>query len=116
MRRIISGMAYDTDTATFIARGDYDHPLSAAWWSLYRTRNGAFFEVYAGHDGVVEELNPFTDEQARHFLEQNANRLVEEYFGPMPEAHPPSPMRFSRRSVIAAIEMLVPYERTRYRL
>ena len=56
MRRIISGMAYDTDTATFIARGDYDHPLSAAWWSLYRTRNGAFFEVYAGHDGVVEDI------------------------------------------------------------
>jgi len=105
VRTIIDGMAYDTDTAKFIARGDYRHPMSDASWWLYRTPNGAFFEVYYGHDGAPEEVNPFTDEQAHRFLEKNANHLVEEYFGPMPEASPPSLMRFSRRTVIAAIEV-----------
>jgi hypothetical protein len=106
MRTIIDGMAYDTDTAEFIAQGDHDHPASGASWSLYRTPNGAFFEVYVGHDGVVEEINPFTNKQARRFLEKTANHLVEKYFGPMPEAYPPAPLRFSRRTVIAAIELL----------
>src|SRR6266436_1623774 len=100
IRRIIDGLAYDTETSTFIARGDHGHEMSEASWSLYRTREGAFFEVYAGHDGVLEEVNPFTDKQARRFLEVNANHLVEEYFGPMPDAHPPLPMRFSRRTLI----------------
>lgn len=81
MRWVIGGVAYDTDTATFIARGDHGHELSTAWWSLYRTRRGAFFEVVAGHDGVIEEVNPLTDEQARGFLETNASYLVEKYFG-----------------------------------
>lgn len=106
MRQIINGMAYDTDTAKFIARGDYGHPMSDASWSLYRTPNRAFFEVYCGHDGAPEEVNPFTDEQARRFLERTANHLVEEYFGPMPEANPPAALRFSRRTVVAAVEML----------
>jgi hypothetical protein len=103
MRRIIEGVAYDTETSTLVARGDHDHELSQAWWSLYRTLHGAFFEVVADHDGVVEQFDPLTDRQARAFLEVNANHLVEKYFGPMPEAYP---MRFSRRAVIAAIEVL----------
>jgi hypothetical protein len=109
MKRIIDGKAYDTDTAELIARGDHDHELSQASWSLYRTRNGAFFEVYAGHDGVVESFTPFTDVQARKFLETNANHLVEEYFGPVPEAGAPTARyqeRFSRRTVLAAIDVL----------
>ena len=56
-----------------------------------------------GHDGVVEALNPLTEKQARRFLETNANYLVEEHFGPMPE---PRPIRFSRLTVIAAIQMM----------
>jgi|tagenome__1003787_1003787.scaffolds.fasta_scaffold20965477_3 hypothetical protein len=64
MRRIINGKAYDTNTAELIARGDHDHELSQASWSLYRTRNAAYFEVYAGHDGVVESFRPCTDTQA----------------------------------------------------
>src|ERR1700730_5599413 len=74
-----------------------------AWWSLYRTRRGAFFEVVAGHDGVIEEVNPLTDEQARRFLDINASYLVEKYFGPAPEA---GRARFSRRTVISSIEMM----------
>src|ERR1700674_227945 len=103
MRRIIGGVAYDTETSTFVAQGDHGHEMSQASWSLYRTRQGAFFEVYAGHDGVLEEVNPLTDKQARRFLESTANHLVEEYFGPMPDARPPLPPRFSRPTVIAAI-------------
>jgi hypothetical protein len=99
MRRIIDGVAYDTDTATFIAQGDHDHPMSQASWSLYQTRHGAFFEVVAGHDGVVEEWNPLSDEQARRWLEANANYLIEKYFGAMPEAGDPS-MRETRPAVI----------------
>lgn len=103
MRWVIGGVAYDTDTGTLIARGDHGHDMSQASWTLYRTRRGAFFEVVAGHDGVIEEVNPLTDEQARRFLETNASNLVEKYFGPAPDA---GPARFSRRTVIAAIEMM----------
>jgi len=89
VRRIIDGVAYDTETATFIASGeaDPDHLTgSQASWSLYRTRHGAWFEVVAGHDGVLEEFNPLTDDEARRFLEVNANSLLEKFFGRMPEA------------------------------
>src|SRR5580658_1401363 len=103
MKRIIEGVIYDTETAAEVASGDHGHEASLAWWTLYRTRHGAFFEVVAGHDGVIEKFNPLTDKQARRFLEVNANHLVEKYFGPMPEAHS---MRFSRRTVIAAIETM----------
>jgi hypothetical protein len=106
LRRIIDGLAYDTETSTFIARGDHGHEMSQASWTLYRTRRGAFFEVVAGHDGVIQEVNPLTDEQARRFLETNASYLVEKYFGPIPEA---GPVRFSRRTVIAAIQMMKPF-------
>src|SRR3984893_15423766 len=87
-----------------------------AWWSLYRTRRGAFFEVVAGHDGVIEEVKPLTDEQARRFLEKNASYLLDKYFGLAPEA---GPTRFSRRTVIAALEMMESFNHaqlTRYLL
>jgi len=108
MRRVINGQLYDTETAELIASGDPGHEMSQAWRALYRNGNGAFFEVYAGHDGVVESFIPFTEADARQFLERHANHLVEKYFGPMPEAKPlekPVP-RFSRRTVLAGIEML----------
>jgi hypothetical protein len=109
MKRIINGQSYDTETAELIASGDHDHEASQAWWSLYRNRNGALFEVYAGHDGVVDSFTPKTDAEARKFVEIHANHLVERYFGPVPEAkplEPPRQHRFSRRTVMAAIEML----------
>jgi hypothetical protein len=107
MKRIINGQSYDTETAELIASGDHDHEASQVWWSLYRNRNGAFFEVYAGHDGVVDSFTPMTHAEARKFVETHANHLVEKYFGPVPEAKPLEPARqhrFSRR--MAAIEML----------
>ena len=103
MRRVVGGVLYDTETAEEIATGSHEHELSDAWWRLYRTPTGVFFEVAAGHDGVVESFEPLIDLKARRFLEVNANSLVERYFGPMPEA---SRALFSRRSIIVAIDIL----------
>src|SRR5665213_819048 len=103
MKRIIEGVAYDTDTATEIAFGDHGHEMSQAWWRLYRTTHGAYFEVVADHDGVVEGFFPLTDKEAREFLERNANSKVEEHFGPMPEARP---LQFSRGTIIAAVKVM----------
>src|ERR1700733_4261087 len=97
MKRIIQGVSYDTETATEIASGDHGHEMSQAWWTLYRTNpGGAFFEVVAGHDGVVEEFKLLTEAQARRFVEVHANRQFEKHFGSMPAR----PMRFSRRTLI----------------
>jgi hypothetical protein len=108
VRRIIAGKAYDTDTAELVASGSNDHELSDAWWSLYRTSAGAWFEIAAGHDGVVEEFQPLTDAEARRWLERHANRHVERYFGLAPEASAADHkgLRFSRRAFVAAIGVL----------
>jgi hypothetical protein len=107
VKRIIEGKAYDTETATLVATADHGDERSQAWWSLYRTRDGAFFEVVADHDGVLEGFYPLTDKQAQAFLEANANDLVEHHFGPMPELGASRrESRFSRRTIIAAIEAM----------
>jgi len=103
LKKIIGGMAYNTDTAECLTTSDHGHEISQAWWSLYRTRQGAFFEVAADHDGVVDTFRPVSKEEARRYLERHANHLVERYFGPVPEA---GPKRFSRRTVFAAIQVL----------
>jgi hypothetical protein len=103
LKKIIDGMAYDTETAERLTTADQGHDMSQAWWSLYRTRQGAFFEVAADHDGVVESFRPVSNEEARRHLERHANHLVERYFGPAPEA---GPRRFSRLTVFAAIQVL----------
>lgn len=87
MRRIIDGTAYDTETAELIKMVEHPaDPADAA--ALYRTRNGAFFlwaqYVTPGHN-VAVEIVPLTDEKAQKWLEENANKLVEQYFGEMPE-------------------------------
>ena len=85
MRKIIAGTAYDTETADLITTA-HGHSDDVA--SLYRTRNGAFFlwfqYVTPGYT-VRVELEPFDDEKARKWLEDNANDLVEKYFGEMPD-------------------------------
>jgi hypothetical protein len=107
MKRVIAGKTYDTETATYVATGDHNHEMSQAWWSLYRTRDGAFFEVVADHEGILEGFYPLTDKQAQKFLEANANHLVEEYFGPMPELGAfRRDLRFSRRTIVAAIRTM----------
>ena len=82
MKRIINGKTYNTDTATRVTGGN--NPYSDAWWGLYQTRHGAFFEIVVDHDGE-EKISPLEDAEAQAFLEKHANHLVEQYFGPMPE-------------------------------
>lgn len=106
MKQIINSITYDTDTAKLIHRGDHgesDFAQSDECWFLYQTQSGAFFEDHYGHSGEPLGITPLTREQARDWLENNANHLVEEYFGPMAEARP---LAFSRRTVIAAIDVL----------
>jgi hypothetical protein len=103
MKKIIGGMSYDTETADLLASAEHGHEMSQAWWHLYRTSQGAYFEVAAGHDGDIEKFQAVSPSEARAYLERHANHLVEKYFGPVPEA---GPNRFARRTVLAAIAML----------
>ena len=48
MRRIVNGRAYNTDTATRIARDDGGRGREGYFEILYQTRNGAFFLAGAG--------------------------------------------------------------------
>jgi hypothetical protein len=82
--RIIDGVKYDTETATEVVGGD-NFEWSNAWWGLFQTRHGAFFEVLCDHDGETHKFTPLTDDEARARLEKHGNHLVAEYFGPVPE-------------------------------
>ncbi|WP_372784581.1 abortive infection family protein [Phenylobacterium sp.] len=110
MRRILSGIAYDTETAEFVASGSHgeDAP-SAAYWQLYRTDSGAWFEVVADHEGIVEAFVALTSDEASKWLERNANHLVERYFGRMPELLPKEPdgviSAVTRRNIFDAIAL-----------
>jgi hypothetical protein len=89
MRRIIAGTAYDTETAELI-KTVHGHPEAAPEEvaTLYRTRNGAFFlwaQYLTPGYNVAVGIFPYTDEKAQEWLENNANDLVEKYFGEMPE-------------------------------
>jgi hypothetical protein len=106
MRRIISGTAYDTETGDLIVETSRDDSICR----LYRTRYGVYFLYAAGPEPVwneavrrytddytsVEHITPISDEKAANWLEQNANELVEKYFGEMPEAGAPE-RRFTLR-------------------
>jgi hypothetical protein len=105
VKRIINGRSYDTDTATRVASGDHGHESSQAWWALYRTNQGAYFEVVADHDGSLQEFRPLTDQQAYAFMEVHANDQIEKYFGAMPEASK-TELHYSRRTIISAIDVL----------
>ena len=91
-KRIIDGKTYNTETATEIAGwGGGDGPFERGHY-LYQTRFGAFF-LYSYLDGANEDdyenIEPFTPEQARQWLEKNQSfnpDLIEQLFGQMPEA------------------------------
>lgn len=85
MKRIIGGVTYDTDTATEVFGENHPSHQSLAWWQLFQTRHGAFFQVVCDHDGESIEIKPLSDQEAQALLEKRANHLVEQYFGPFPE-------------------------------
>ena len=93
MRRIIKGVAYDTETGDFIVERGGDE--TDEWvHRLYRTRYGAYFLYEAGPEpgeqpdeyDPAEFITPMSDRKAKKWLKLNANGLVEKYFGEMPEA------------------------------
>ncbi|MGH7089901.1 MAG: toxin-antitoxin system HicB family antitoxin [Stellaceae bacterium] len=84
MKRIIGGKTYNTDTAALVA--SVSNQYSEAGSDLYQTRHGAFFKVVTDHSGEEQTLLPMTDSEAQIFLEKFANHLLEQYFGPFPEA------------------------------
>lgn len=84
MKRILDGKSYNTDTATEIVTPEPDE--WGRYWGLYQTRHGAFFEVVQDNCTGFPEIYPLTDPEAQAKLEKYANpKLVEQYFGPMPE-------------------------------
>ena len=88
VKKIISGQTYNTDTAThvhhFTYRGD------DCYEGLYQTRHGAFFLWQYDNGAGWGDLKPLTDEEALKWLEEHANHLLEQYFGPFPEVALPS--------------------------
>ena len=97
MRQVIRGKAYDTETATEIARGDHgeegESVGSQACWVLFQTQGGAFFEASQDHDGAPEAIKPLARADAKRWLQRYAPRLVEKYFGEAPEARARRPSK-----------------------
>jgi hypothetical protein len=85
LKRIIEGKTYNTATATEVFSVS-NGGMSDAWFGLFQTRHGAFFKVKADHDGSLLEFDPLTDDEAQAVLEKHGQaRLIEKYFGLMPE-------------------------------
>ena len=91
-KRIIDGKTYNTETATELAGWDETsegYPITYGE-HLYQNRFGAFF-MYSYQDdgphGPEENLEPYTPEQAREWLEKYQRvSVIEAVFGKMPEA------------------------------
>lgn len=95
-KRIIDGKTYNTETATRVAGcSNMDVPFPPAFEIaevLYQTRHGAYFRYYYDErvdewESAFEGIKPLTPEEARIWMEKNANtELIEKHFGEMPEA------------------------------
>jgi HicB family len=93
-KRIIDGKTYNTETATQIEGWSEDHdayPFESGVY-LYQNRFGSFFLYmfrYGTGEDDYEDIEPYTPEQARSWLEKHRNYrvdLIESLFGTMPEA------------------------------
>jgi len=85
VKRVIGGVVYDTDRAEEIAYHCVDDDLSDASSTLFRTSNGAFFEVVGDENGAFECINPLSDDDAKRFVERWANWRYEDFW---PTAEP----------------------------
>jgi HicB family len=89
-KRIIGGKTYNTETAAQIHgwNGFNDERGINYGTFLFQTRFGAFF-LFDYEDDDHETITPFTSEEAQQWLEKetgNSPKLVELFFGEMPEA------------------------------
>lgn len=101
MKRIINGKKYDTETATKVASwstsGYSRSDFRFAQEELYRKRTGEFFLHGEGHAmtqwaksfgsarGWGEDIVPYTEEQAKLWVEEKANQEYETLFGEVEE-------------------------------
>lgn len=101
MRRVFSGMAYDTKLASMLFHWDYvwhAHPdmdtgpvgIGEITQTLYETTHGAYFllvynEMGDPWDKGYHEIRPLTRKQAIDWAEKRCQWLIEELFGFMPE-------------------------------
>ena len=89
VRQVISGEAYDTETASCLHRWESEHgPVGEA---LYQNLHDRYFlyswnEDFVGEPEGWERLRPLTTQQAIDWAERMCFWLVEELFGRMPEA------------------------------
>ena len=100
MRKIISGKSYDTETAKELCREDHHYPSDFSYWeeTLYLKRTGEYFiygyggpmtrwaESYSsGTSSYGSGIMPLTDNEARTWVERNANDEYESIFGMVEE-------------------------------
>jgi hypothetical protein len=83
VKKIMSGQTYNTDTATRVH--EFTYQGDNCYRGLFQTRHGAFFLWEYDAGAGWGDLKPLSDEDARMWLEQHANHLLEQYFGPFPE-------------------------------
>jgi predicted HicB family RNase H-like nuclease len=96
VKRIVKGLAYDTDASTLIAKSEYPDANNAdhfVYGSLYRTRGGAFFEhqfvVSKNGDGEEVSTNhfvPMSLSEAQRWVTEGDVELIDEDFLDVPEA------------------------------
>jgi HicB family len=91
-KRIIDGKTYNTETATQIHGRSEEEGSFEKGDYLFQTRFGAFFlfHYFEFHgQGDHETIVPYTPDEARQWLEENASdepEVIERLFGEMPEA------------------------------
>ncbi len=91
MRRILNGKAYDTGSAKQIAHydngllpGDFDYIEE----TLYLKKTGEYFILGEGGARTkyrIASIVPIAEDDARKWVEEKANELYEEIFGPVEE-------------------------------
>jgi len=117
MRKIISGKAYDTKTATRIASWDngyFANDFQHCEEVLFRTPRGGWFlyghggamskysKSYGNDRGGSEQIEPFTPEQARKWLEEHdCTKALEYHFGQVEDAADDAGYDFKLRGIPA---------------
>jgi predicted HicB family RNase H-like nuclease len=98
MKRIVNGLAYDTDKSATIARSEYETEAGGeermCYATLYRTSGGAFFEhqqISEGEDEDGQEtfrhqFVPMSASAAQKWILEGDVELIDDSFVDIPEA------------------------------